>query len=156
MADCGRVNLIIFKMDIPILVHNTIFSRFQEKLSQRTVAALLCLSRSTVRNIINRFKLIQSTESRRRGGCGRKILLSNRHQRKLLRPSARFPNYSGRPLQFEAGGQCAKVNTRSIRRYLQRLGRGARRPLKSPSWTPTQRLRYHNWCKERQSLTSDE
>ena len=93
-------------MDIPILVRNTIISLFQEKLSQRTIAARLCLSRSTVRNIINRFKLIQSTESRRRGGCGRRQLLFDRH-----RSSARFPNYSARQLQFEAGGQCAKVNT---------------------------------------------
>ena len=75
----------------------------------------------------------------------KKKLLSDRHQRKLLRSSARFLNYSARQLQFKAGGQCAKVNTRSIRRYLQRLGCGARKPLKSPSWTRTQRLRRHNW-----------
>ena len=48
----------------------------------------------------------------------KKKLLSDRHQRKLLRSSARFPSYSARQLQFEAGGQCAKVNPRSIRRYV--------------------------------------
>ena len=109
-------------MDTNQSIRTRIIALFKENLPQRQISARLLVPRSTVKDIIKKFKATNSIQSTRKGRCGRKSQLTMRDQRSLLRCSAEDPNRTARQLQAYVDGNCAKVTTRTVRSYLQRLG----------------------------------
>ena len=143
-------------MDTSQSIRTRIIALFKENLPQRQISARLLVPRSTVKDIIKKFKATNSIQSTRKGRCGRKSQLTMRDQRSLLRCSAEDPTRTARQLQACVGGNCAKVTTRTVRSYLQRLGQQAVRPRKCPSWTPIQKRARLNWCIERRNWSFNE
>ena len=58
-----------------------------------------------------------------------------------------------RQLQLSLDGKYSSLPTRSIRRYLQKLGRRAYRPRTCPNWSQTDRKKRLDWCRFHEHLT---
>jgi hypothetical protein len=83
----------------------------------------------------------------RTGRCGRKRSLSLRDERNLARRSTANPQATARQLRAVIGDPITGVSISTIKRSLQRSGRAAYRPSKSPTLTAAQRWRRLEWSR---------
>ena len=119
-------------MDTPSVIRDLIIHHHRHNASERLIANMLNMPRSTVGDIIRKFYTTGSTSPRRRGHCGRKRTLGKRTERMVTRASVINPRATSREIQQRVGGPAANVSVRTIQRTLCRAGRVAYRPVAAP------------------------
>jgi transposase len=135
-------------MDTPRNLRELMVNLHNEGESWRRIATVLHQPKSTVSNILRRYKQTGSIENRRSGRCGRHRKLSLRDERALARGSVANPSSTARQLRSSVGGRAASVSLSTIKRALKRQGRVAQRPKKSPSLNRAQMSNRLRWCQQ--------
>ena len=82
--------------------------------------------------------------------------LSVRDAGRLKRASIENTKATARQLQLSLDGKYSSLPTRSIRRYLQKLGRRAYRPRKCLKWSQTDMKKRLDWCRFHEHFTVDD
>jgi transposase len=145
-----------FMMDTPQTVRDIIVKRHLiGQQSWRQIATTMGLPKSTVSNILRQYQQHGIIGTKRAGKCGRKRSLTKRDERALARASQVNPRGTARQLRASVGGSVTSVSVSTIKRSLQRLGRLAFRPSKSPSFTCAQRQKRLQWCRAHAHWNSD-
>jgi transposase len=135
-------------MDISQPVRNLIIERhLTGGQSWRQIANSFGLPKSSVSNILRRYKKQGITGTIRKGKCGRKRSLTLRDERNLARLSTANPQATARQVRASVGSPVTDVSISTIKRSLQRSGRAAYRPSKSPTLSAAQRLTRLQWCR---------
>jgi transposase len=139
-------------MDTPVAVLRLIIMKLNEGLTQREIAVHLNVTQSVVARTVLHYKKTGHWQTIRKGKCGWKQSLSPHLARIVARESLKNPRATARQIRQAVGGSVTAVSLDTLRRSLNRSGRKAFRPVKSPSWTPSQmrvRLlwarRYSKW-----------
>ena len=128
--------------------------------SQREISRIVGVSQSSVDRIIK-----NDIGSKRKGRCGRKAKASPEAIQMLIRESETHPRHTSSELRNYLASLGIQVTSRTVRGYLLKAGRRARRPIKKQlltdgmkhkrlAWAET----YKDWTKEdwRKVLFSDE
>jgi transposase len=143
-------------MDIPIETRNLIVEHYLDGTTSRDVADMFGISKSAVNYILQRFRTSGSILPRRSGRCGRPRLLSRGDERVLRRASVINPTFTAHELRTDVGGDVAQVSVRTVQRSLNRSGRFAWRPRKSPALTPSQMKVRLQWCQKYRPYTREQ
>lgn len=141
--------------DVSENIRKLIVSHYKDNCSIREIARHVNRPKSTVANIIKHYRSYLHIISRRVGRCGRPRKLSVRMERALGRASIAKPQATAREIQGIVQGAAAFVSLNTVKRSLQRQGRMAYRPLKSPNLTAAQKRSRFQWCLAHQSWTLD-
>jgi transposase len=119
-------------MDTPNELRALIIKKYLDNESQKVISNQLKVSRSTVCDIIKKFRHTGEMKPNRQGKCGRHRILTIRDDRLLARASSEHPQATPRQLQQQVGGSIARVCSRTVRRSLHLSGISAYRPMKAP------------------------
>lgn len=142
-------------MDTSLKLKLAIICKYEDGQTIRAIASDVNVPRSTVADIIKRYRENGNQISSVRKNCGTTRILTPTTDRSLFRASVKNPRATARELRMEISGPALSVSIRTIQRSLVRSGRIAYRPLKSPFLTkPQQRVRYQ-WAIEHRSWTLD-
>ena len=134
-------------MDVPVEIRRLIVNYHMEGMSCRKIAETLHRPKSTVIDIVRRYKEGGIIQTLRVGRCGRPSLLSYRDERALVRESVANPRLTAREIQSNVGGIALNVSLNTVKRSLIRHGRCSYRPMKSPSLNSAQCKVRLQWCK---------
>lgn len=137
-----------YAMDVPQDVRNLLVAHHEAGHSWRRIAEMVNMPKSTVSNILRRYRETGSAQAMRVGRCGRPRSLSERDERALARASTVNPKLTAREIRSTVGGRVAAVSVSTIKRALRRQGRYAHRPRKSPSLTTAQQKARLQWCRK--------
>ena len=143
-------------MDIPINIRNLIMDHHLDGRTSRDIADMFGISKSAVNYLIQRFRTTGSLMPTRSGRCGRPRFLSRRDERVLRRASVIAPASTARQLRSNIGGNVSQVSVRTVQRALNRSGRIAWRPRKSPALTPSQMKVRLKWCQRYRHYTEEQ
>jgi transposase len=135
-------------MDTSFELRQLIITHHQGGVSCRRIAELLAKPKSTVIDIVQRFKRTGSIQPSRTGRCGRPRKLTDRDERALLRKSVSDPKLTAREIRSNVGSAVLGVSISTVKRCLRRRGRLSFRPVKSPSLNAAQRKVRLQWCKQ--------
>ena len=124
--------------------------------TQQQIANIVQCPRSTVGDIIRHFNQQGTTNTLRKGRCGRKRCLNVRVERAICRTSKTNPQMTARQIKEEVGGSAANVSIDTIKRTLRRLGRFAYRPSACPALNDRQKCKRLEWCQDHQFWTTDQ
>lgn len=139
-------------MDTSQPIRELIIHHHQRNISARAISTMVNVPRSTVNDIIARFKRSGTSTSSRTGHCGRKRKLSKRTERTLARQSIANPRATAKQLQ-QAVGESADVDISTIRRSLRRSGRKCFTPRKAPGLTCNQQRVRKRWAADHRMMT---
>lgn len=142
-------------MDIPLSVRKLVIDKFHQNIPQVTISNQLSISTSSVNNIISHYRRTGRIESTRAGRCGRKRFFTTRDDRMLARASTSHPQATARQLQQMVGGSVAAASKETICRSLNRSGRIAFRPCKSPLLTKKQMKARLIWARNHENWSVD-
>lgn len=137
---------LLFLMDTPKAIREQLIRLSEEGKSQRNIANCLGMNQPTVSRILKHYKSTGSILPARKGTCGRKRALNDQQSRKLIRDSVKNPTHTARQLQSNGNSRCQALTVRTIRNYLTRFGRLARRPRKNALLNSKQRRCRYLWC----------
>lgn len=149
------------KMDIDLPTRTKIITLHQyTNKSQREISRIVGVSQSSVDRIIKK-----DIVSKRKGRCGRKVKASQEAIQMLIAESERHPRNTSSELRNYLASLGIQVTSRTVRGYLLKAGRRARRPIKKQLLTEEMKRKrlawaetYKEWTKEdwRKVLFSDE
>jgi transposase len=135
-------------MDVPVNIRHLIVRHCLLGKSSREIAEILNICKSTVNNVLKRFKKTGNVMPTRAGKCGRHRLLSEGDERLLRRASVVDPTLTANELRTCVGGSVSRVSISTVRRTLVRRGRFSYRPRKCPTLTPAQMRVRLIWCRK--------
>jgi transposase len=135
-------------MDLPQAVRQLIIEYHCDGVNCRRIAELLKRPKSTVIDIVRKYKDTGSLQSERVGRCGRPRLLSVRDERALARASVADPHLTAREIRTQVGGNAAVASVATVKRALRRQGRRTYRPSKSPALNAAKRWSRLQWCRK--------
>ena len=133
--------------------------------SKNEISRIVGVSRRSVGRIIKNFKVSENLESNRKGRCGRKTKAGPETMQMLVSESEVHPRSTSTELRNYVESLGVQVSSRTVRRYLLKSGRNARRPIKKQLLTEKMKQKrlawaeiYKEWTKEdwRRVLFSDE
>ena len=93
--------------------------------SQREISRIVGVSQNSVDRITKK-----EPGSKRKGRCGRKVKASPEVMQMLISESESHPWKNSSDLRDYLASLGIEVNSRTVRRYLLKAGRSARRPIK--------------------------
>ena len=148
-------------MDIDLRTRTEIITlhQYTDK-SQREISRNVGVSQSSVDRIIKK-----EPGSKRKGRCGRKVKASPEAMQMLISESESHPRKNSSELRNYLASLGIEVTSRTVRGYLLKAGRRARRPIKKQLLTEEMKRKrlawaetYKEWTKEdwRKVLFSDE
>ena len=144
-------------MDTPTTLRELIIHHYQTGLySQQQISNIVQCPRSTVGDIIRHFNQQGTTNTLRKGKCGRKQSLNLRSQRAICRTSKINPQMTARKIQEEVGGRAVNVSVDTIKRTLRRHGRNTYRPSACPALNARQKATRLRWCQDHRFWTVDQ
>jgi transposase len=121
-------------MDTPQIVRDLIIAHHEAgELGCRQIAALLKLSKSTVFNILKKYRETGSSHTTRSGRCGRRPLLTVRNERALITASKECPTSTARQIRERVGGHLSVISVSLVKKVLTKYGVQAIDPEKVPS-----------------------
>ncbi|GBM46880.1 hypothetical protein AVEN_10723-1 [Araneus ventricosus] len=124
--------------DISVDVRNLVISHWKNGKSVRCIGQILKLSKSTVFNIIRRFKKTNSVESKQRSGHPRTF--SEREERWIVRQVHINPRTSAVKLTLKCKSRLRKsVNPETVRNVLRKHKCHGRVPRRKPYISKTNR-----------------
>ena len=118
------------------------------ELACRQIAALLKVTKSTVFNILKKFRETGSSHATRSGRCGRRPLLTARDERALIRASKTCPTSTARQLREKVGGRLSAISLSLVKKVLNKSGLRGYRPRKSPLLTTVRMRNRLAWCRQ--------
>ena len=149
------------KMDIDLRTRTEIITLYQyANKSQREISRIVGVSKSSVDRIVK-----NDVDPKRKGRCGRKKKASPEAIQMMISESERNPRNSSSDLRNYLASLGVQVTSRTVRGYLLKAGRRARRPIKKQLLTEEMKRKrlawaetYKEWTKEdwRKVLFSDE
>lgn len=139
-------------MYTPVPLRRLIVSKYKEGWKQKRISMELHVPKSTVFDIIQRYRLTGEMGTHRDRCRGHRIL-SARDDRLLKRASDANPLATARQLQATVGGRIAQVSISTVKRSLRVSGRVAYRPVKAPALTPSQMAVRLHWAQAHQFWT---
>lgn len=123
--------------------------------TQSEIARLCSVSQQSVSRISRTFTM-NNLSSRRKQRCGRKLLLSDRDRRLLLKRVKKDRKITSTELRNDLEATGIKIGRSTVRRYLVKLGYRAHRPRCKPKLTPAMKSKRLQWCYEHQHLTVED
>lgn len=135
-------------MDLPQAIRQLIIDYHCDGVSCRRISEILKRPKSTVIDIVRKFKDTGSVEPMRVGRCGRLRMLSVRDDRAISRASVADPHLTAREIRTRVGGNAAVASLSTVKRSLRRQGRSIYRPSKSPALNSAKRRTRLKWCKK--------
>ena len=153
-------------MDINLPTRTKILTLHQyTNKSKREISRIVGVSKDSVCRIINKGVALENLESKRKGRCGRKAKASPEAMQMLISESEAHPRATSSELRNYLASLGSEVTSRTVRGYLLKAGRRARRPIKKQLLTEVMKHKrlawaetYKEWTKEdwRKVLFSDE
>jgi transposase len=144
-------------MDVPSVVREQIIRSYQKGgLTQREIARVVGVTQGSVSNIVKLFRETGGIRSRRFGKTPSNRLLTPKAVSLLTRESQKDPRATARQLKERVGGPVAAASVRTVRRYLQKSGRLAYRPVPAPALTNKQKQRRLEWARRHQNWTVED
>ena len=140
--------------ETPSNIRQLIIEKHNDHLSQVVISQHLNVPRSTVSDIIRRYR--ETGSSDRFSRSGRQAALTVKTTRRLARASQKNPRATASELSQEVLGATPPVCTRTVQRYLQRGGRQTYRPAKSPLLTVKRMRARLAWAREHRHWTTDD
>ena len=153
-------------MDINLSTREKIIAlhRWTNK-SKKEISNIVKVSRMSVYRIIRKWDDSENLESRRKGRCGRKAKAGPEAMQMLIRESETHPRNSSSELRNYLASLGIEVSSSTVRKYLIKAGRMARRPIRKQLLTEKMKHKrlawaetYKDWTKDtwRKVLFSDE
>lgn len=142
-------------MDTPLSIRQLIIAKYQENIPQIIISQQLNVPKSTVNDILKKFRQGGAEGPSRRGKCGRTRVFTVKDDRRLALASSKHPQATARQLQHAVGGVASEVSLPTIRRSLVRSGKLAYRPLKSPLLSKSQMNVRLRWARAHAHWTVD-
>lgn len=127
-------------------IRHRIIQLRQKKMAIVAISERLLISKSAVGSILKQYNVSKTLSTNYKGKCGRKPKLSAIDRRAMYRATVRNPNATAREIQQTVGGRLLTLSIRSVQRNLNKIGRLAYRPKKSPIWSRRQRAIRYQWC----------
>jgi transposase len=124
--------------------------------SYREIARRVGCSDYGVRKIMNHWLVTGSTDSERKGKCGRKPLLNPREKMSLVRESKKDNQLTLREIRQNAGEIGVKISRTTVHRILHSAGRKAYRPIKVPLISAANRKKRLVWARAHSGMTVDD
>jgi transposase len=144
-------------MDTPTELRQLIIHHYESGVhTQQQIANIVQCPRSTVGDIIRHFNQQGTTNTLRKGKCGRKKSLNVRVERAICRTSKTNPQMTARQIKEEVGGCAANVSTDTIKRTLRRHGRHTYRPSACPALNARQKATRLRWCQDHRFWSTDQ
>ena len=154
------------KMDINIPTRTKVITLHQYTTkSLKEISLIVGVSKTSVQRIIKKAMVSGNLESKRKGHCGRRTKAGPEAMQMLIRESETHPRDTSTKLRNYLATLGTQVSSRTVRRYLLKAGRRARRPLKKQLLTEEMKHKrlawaqtYKEWTEEdwRKVLFSDE
>ena len=135
-------------MDVAQDIRNIMVHHHEAGHNCRQIASMVNCPKSTVNNILKRYSRMETTKAPRIGNCGRKKILNKRDERRLATFSTINPQATARQLRVLLGGNADTASLTTVKDALQRQGKHARRPLKSPSLNAGQKTTRLRWSQQ--------
>jgi transposase len=120
------------------------------------IANIVQCPRSTVGDIIRHFTQQGTTNTLRKGKCGRRKSLNVQVERAICRTSKTNPQITARKIKEEVGGCAANVSIDTIKRTLRRHGQLAYRPSACPALNAHQKATHLGWCQDHRLWATDQ
>jgi len=153
-------------MDINLPTRTKIITLHQyTNKSKKEISRIAGVSERSVYGIIKKWRASGNLETNRKERCGRKVKAGPEVMQMLIRESEANPRSTSSELRNYLESLGIQVNSRTVRGYLLKAGRRARRPIKKQLLTEKMKEKrlawaeiYKEWTKEdwRRVLFSDE
>jgi transposase len=124
--------------------------------THREIAEDLQMCQSTVTRIISHYRCTGSTETSRRGCCGRRSKLCDRDKRSLIQESIKNPQKTARELQVSVGEPVRNISIATVKRVLRDGGRRCYRPRKVHKLDKEKMVKRYDWAKRHLQLTQEQ
>ena len=135
-------------MDLPQAIRQLIIEYHCDGVSCRRIAEILKRPKSTVIDVVRKFKDTGSLKPGRVGRCGRPRILSVGDERAIARASVADPHLTGREIRAHVRGNAAMASVSTVKRSLRRQSRCIYRPSKSPALNAAKRWTHLQWCRK--------
>jgi len=154
MHDCYPA---IVYMDTPSVICDQVIHHSQVlKESCRQIANTFGISKSAVSRIVQRYQKTGSTDTLRKGRCGRPPAMSPADHRALARLSKADPQATAADLRMQLPPNLHQLSLTTIKKSLRLHGRNSYRPVSSPSLNAQQMTCRLNWAKALKNWTPED
>jgi hypothetical protein len=143
-------------MDTPAVIRKRIIDKYQAHVPQIIISQQLAIPKSTVCDIIKKFKATNDFHSDHRNCGGQNKIFTLRDERSLCRASQKNPRASARELGQAVGGPAATASIWTIQRSLRRSGRKCYRPSKAPSLSKVAMKTRLSWAKKHEKWSVEQ
>lgn len=144
------------RRDTPENIRQLIIDKFQSHISQSQISRDLNVPKSTVSDIVKKYKQTGQVTSSR-GHCGgHNKRLSDRDDRAIAREAQINPQSTAREIQASVGGNVSQVSISTVKRSLRKSGKISYRPLKAPRLNKSQMTVRLQWARRHQNWTVDQ
>lgn len=116
--------------------------------SKRQIARDVGVSEHAVRVIIRQFNETGQSTNSRKGKCGRKMKLSTRERRAVVREARKNPSATAGEIQSEVPEIGNKVSCSTIKKVLRDSGLRVYKPIKTPRLDSNHRSMRKTWASE--------
>lgn len=152
---CTRSALFRATIDIPTRTKIWTLREYTNK-SQREISRIVGVSQSSVCRILGRGNVVGSLEPKRKGHCGRKAKANPDAMQMLISASEANPRNTSSELRNLLGTRGIQVCSSTVRRYLLKAGRRARRPIRKQLLTERMKQKRLAWAECYKEWTTED